>query len=274
MAQNSLSNRFTLESYGIRIGVEANRDEILEKVKKILPIELPERYKIVKNEFINHFFSLNYTKKGDYSLVKNGEKLACGISEEDIIKYFGREIRITVAEFAKGKVFLHAGVVGHKGQAIIIPASSFRGKTTLVAELIKKGALYYSDEYAVLDEAGLVQPFPKMLSVRGIINEYTQMDCPVESFGGEVGKEPLPVGLVLIAEYKKDAKWNIKFLSPAQGIMEMLNHTIPIRHKPKFALEVLKRVANRAIIAKTKRGEAEEFAGMLLNFFESEMIQK
>jgi hypothetical protein len=54
----------------------------------------------------------------------------------------------------------------------------------------------------------------------------------------------------------------------------MINHTIPMRYKPNFALEVLKRVANRAIFAKTKRGEAEEFAGLLLKFFESEIKQK
>lgn len=270
MAQNDLTKRFTLESYGVRIGVEANQEGILKKVKKILSVELPERHKLVENKFINHIFSLSHTKNGGYRLDKNGENVFSGVSESDITRYVGREIRITVAEFARKKVFLHAGAVGYKDRAIIIPASSFSGKTTLVAELIKKGALYYSDEYAVLDEEGLVQPFPKMLSVRGIIDEYTQLDFPAESFGGKAGEEPLPVGLVLISKYEKNAKWSIELLSAGQGIMEMLNHTVPIRYKPKFALEVLNRVAMRAIFAKTKRGEAEECAGLLLSFFEAE----
>ena len=166
-------------------------------------------------------------------------------------------------------MFLHAGVVARNGRAIIIPASSFSGKTTLVAELIKKGALYYSDEYAVLDENGFVHPFPKMLLVRGIINEFTQVDCTIESFGGEVGVKPIPIGLVLITKYEKTSNPNIEMLSRGQGIMEMLKHTIPIRYKPEFALEVLNRAVDRAIIAKTKRGEAEFFAGFLLEFFES-----
>jgi hypothetical protein len=33
---------------------------------------------------------------------------------------------------------------------------SYSGKTTLVSELIRAGATYYSDEYAVIDERGRV----------------------------------------------------------------------------------------------------------------------
>lgn len=268
MAPNDIKKKFTIESFGTKIRVEVTRADILEEVKKTLSIELPERYEFVENEFVNHVFSLNHTRKG-YGLDKNGKNLFSGLSREDIIRYFGREIRITVAEFAKNKVFLHAGVVGYKGKAIIIPGSSYMGKTTLVTELIKKGALYYSDEYAVLDQDGLVHPYPKMLSVRGIINDTTQVDLPIESFGGVAGEAIVPVGLILITEYDLEAGWNVDYLSPGQGIMEMLNHTIPIRHKPKFTLEVLNRVANNAIIAKIKRGEAAEFAGLLLKFFDS-----
>jgi hypothetical protein len=50
--------------------------------------------------------------------------------------------------------------------------------------------------------------------------------------------------------------------------MEMLSHTIPIRYNPKFSLKVLNKTANRAIIVKTKRGDARDFAKKLLNFFE------
>jgi hypothetical protein len=97
-----------------------------------------------------------------------------------MFEHFERRVRLTVAEFAIGKVFLHAGVVAWNNRALIIPAKSFQGKTTLVAELVKKGAVYYSDEYAVLDEDGLVHPFPKKLSMRGIIDDYQQIDVPVE----------------------------------------------------------------------------------------------
>jgi hypothetical protein len=271
LTQSIAKKRFTFESYGIRIGVIADREEILKELKNILPTELPQRYEFVEDQFTSHIFSLIDMDHKGYTLERNGETIIRGLSRNEAIKYLGREIRITVAEFAENKVFLHAGVVGYKGRAIVIPAGSFQGKTTLVAELIRKGALYYSDEYAVLDEDGMVHSFPKMLSVRGIVNDFTQLDCPVESFGAKVGEEVLPVGLILITEYQREVRECIEILTSGKGIMEMLNHTIPIRYKPEFVLEVLKRVADHAIIAKTKRGEAGKFADFLLKFIDSEL---
>ncbi len=178
----------------------------------------------------------------------------------------------TVAEFADSKVFLHAGVVGWKNRAIVIPARSWSGKSTLVAELIKKGAVYYSDEYAVLDADGNVHPFPKWISLRPPKPPYTQLDYAVESFGGVAGSEPIQVGLVLITKYRKDKKlpkkWQPRRLSGGRGIMEILPHALPVRNKPKFVLEVLNKLTTRAIIVKTVRGEADEFVVALLNYFE------
>ena len=71
-----------------------------------------------------------------------------------------------VAEEARRGVFVHAGVVGWKGRALVLPGKSGAGKTTLVAELIRAGATYYSDEYAVLDERGRVHPYARPLAVR------------------------------------------------------------------------------------------------------------
>ena len=48
----------------------------------------------------------------------------------------------------------------------MIPGSSFSGKTTLVRALVDAGAVYYSDEFAALDETGRVFRYAKWLSVR------------------------------------------------------------------------------------------------------------
>src|SRR5262249_4616087 len=128
---------------------------------------------------------------------------------------------------------------------------------------------YYSDEYAVLDEDGYVHPFPKTLSIRGLSNKYQQVEFPVESLGGVKGIEALPVGMILLTEFESGAQWQPQFLSEGLGIMELLSHTIPIRYNPKFVLKVLNKTVNRAIIVKTKRGEARDFAVRLLSFFEN-----
>jgi hypothetical protein len=66
-----------------------------------------------------------------------------------------------VAENARRWIFVHAGVVAWRGQAIVIPGATQSGKTSLVAALVRAGAEYFSDEYAVFDARGRVHPLPR-----------------------------------------------------------------------------------------------------------------
>lgn len=263
--------QFKFESYGVKIGVKSNSERFLKKIENHLKNIVPNAFVIDDKLEPEHDFLIRVNKNGVYELYKDGEEITAGDSEENFFNFSSSKIRLTIAEYADSKVFLHAGTVGWKGKAIIIPARSFQGKTTLVAELIKRGALYYSDEYAVLDKEGLVHPFPKTLSLRGIIDKYKQVESSPESFGGKVGTEPLPVGMVLITEYEAGAEWKPEVISAGSGIMEILAHTIPIRYKPQFSLQVLNKMVNRAIIAKSKRGEAKDFVEMLLKFYETKV---
>lgn len=261
--------QFTFESYGVKIGVKSNSERFLKRIENHIPNIVPKAFIFDNNLKAEHAFLINVKKSGLFELYKDGEKITAGESEENFFNFSSSKIRLTIAEYADSRVFIHAGVVGWKGKAIVIPGKSYRGKTTLVAELVKKGALYYSDEYAVLDEKGLVHPFPKTLSIRGIIDKYTQLETTAESFGGEIGIEPIEVGLVLLTEYERDVKWQPEILSAGNGILELLAHTIPVRYKPQFSLQVLNKLTNRAIIAKSKRGEAQIFVDLLLKFYET-----
>jgi hypothetical protein len=270
------NDQIKFQAFGVKIGIKAEKQSYLKKVFQLLNKIFPYGLETVSQKEIEYHFYIKSNEEKLLELYRNEEKVIEGLRDKKIFFEMAEsQIRITVAEFAVGKVFLHAGVIGWKGQAIVIPARSFSGKTTLVAELIKKGALYYSDEYAVLDENGNVYPFPKWLSMRGIIDAYTQLDCSVESFGATAGTDAIPVGMVLIASYNENKKipkkWNPKVLTPGQGIMEILPHTLPIRNNPEFVLKVLNNLANRAIIVKSIRGDAVEFADTLLNYFAKKM---
>src|ERR687894_479249 len=50
-------------------------------------------------------------------------------------------------------------VVARGGRALVRPGPSLSGKTTLVAALVRSGAAYLSDEFAVLDPEGRVHPY-------------------------------------------------------------------------------------------------------------------
>lgn len=268
----NLENEFRFESYGVTIRVESNRIDVLRRAEEVVRRSLLDRIAIVENVETEHSFGVMLDDDGVYTLYQDGEENTHGESQYKFFKFFGSVIRLTVAEFAKGKVFLHAGVVGWKGNAIVLPANSFQGKTTLVAELVRNGASYYSDDFAVLDDDGLVHSFPRMLAMRGVTDEYSQTDVSVESLGGTIGSEPIPVRMVVLTEFRPDAIWQPQILTEGFGVMEMVPHTIPVRFNTEFALKVLKIVASRAIIAKSFRNDAKDFSKILLNFFDNTVV--
>lgn len=268
--EDSSQNYVAIESFGVKVKVHTTRIELLEEINERIGKILPDGlYKKISHRSAVHSFSVRRNNSAEYVLFKGRKKVTFGNDKENFLKFLDWQIRLTIAEFAESRVFVHAGVVAWKGKAIVLPAKSFGGKTTLVKELTKLGAKYYSDEYAVLDENGFVHPFPKMLSIRGLTDKYQQTDYSVETFGGSKGVDPLPVGMVLLTEFESGAEWQPEVLSEGLGVIELLSHTIPIRYNPKFSLKVLNKTVNRAIIVKTKRGEAERFAVKLLSFFEN-----
>jgi len=260
-----------VESCGVKIEIASNVISAFADIKNRLSKTLPNGFRSIDSGAQEHSFFIT-VKNSVFQLWKNDELIADSTTLEVILEILERHIRIAVAEFALGKVFLHAGVVAIDGKAIVMPAQSFQGKTTLVAEMVKKGAIYYSDEYAILDESGFVHPFPKKLSMRGIMNDYVQTDLSIEELGGVAGVKPIPVALVLITQYDKNAQWKPKTLSNGQGILEILPHAFPIRNKPEFTLSVLNKLAERSIITKTKRAEAEGTARLLVSFFEKQVL--
>lgn len=269
--KNDFKHHFHIESFGVKIGFSTNSAEALEAVKQAVGIYLPDCFKEIEKTETEHNFLFVWNKSERDTLYKNGEKLFHRERRETSVETVASRIRLTVAEFAVGRVFIHAGVIARKGKAVIIPGRSFRGKTALTVALVKRGAVYYSDEYAILDAEGFLHPFPKMLSVRGEIDDHQQIDYPVEKFGGTAGTEKIRVGIVLVAEYKPNARWNPKVLSPAQGVIEIIQHTVPIRQNPQFTLEVLNKIAGNAVFVKSKRGDVSKSADLILKFIDANL---
>ncbi len=255
---------------GIYVANQQQIETITERLKNVLPVE----YKFLKNsETIEHSFYIKRAKKKKFDLFKGKEKVAFESDEESLLDRLDSQIRITVAEFAVGYVFVHSGVVAWKNKAIIIPASSFKGKTTLVFELVKRGAVYYSDEYAVLDQDGMVHPFAKTLSIREKNGGSEQTELSVEAFGGRRGEVAIDVGMVLVTEFRRRARWRPEILTRGQGVLEIISHTVPIRNDPELSLNVLNKVVNGAVCVKSDRSEANRFARKLLDYFDDNVLE-
>lgn len=253
-------------AYGVSVGIEFpgdfNSEDLIETIKNSIPLNS----EIINLTNADQNFKIRNKKNNKLTLQKNEEAKLTVENKFQLLERLESQVRLTVAEHAVSKVFIHAGVVCINNRAVIIPARSFKGKTTLVVELVKAGATYYSDEYAVADENGLIYPFPKTLSVRGIIDDYTQLERSVEFYGGKAGSKPIKTGIILVSEFVKNSHWKPQVITQGEAVLELINNTIPIRNKPEFSLNILNKLANDAVSIKTKRGEAKRFAGKLINF--------
>jgi hypothetical protein len=269
--ENSLSSpshEFFFESYGVRVKVEASTPELFSEAERTVRKALVDNISELDEPVAEHTFTIRSDESETLFLYRDGDRISFDDRYHRFFKFFDSLLRITVAEYAVGRVFVHAGVVAKGGRAIVMPADSFSGKTTLVAELVKAGAEYYSDEYAVLDDTGLVHPFARDLSVRYLDGQtVAEKQVSIASIGGNVGSIPIPIGLVVITKFEEGADWEPERLTPGAGILEMIPHTIPRLADTALSLKVLNTAVSDAIILRSLRGDADKLASVLLSFF-------
>jgi hypothetical protein len=168
-----------------------------------------------------------------------------------------------VAQLASDHLFVHAGVVGWSGSAVVMPGASFAGKTTLVRAWLEEGATYYSDEFAVLDHAGMVHPFARPLAVRDGSALVTRR-VPVAALGAEPGTVPLPVGLVIVTSYRAGARWRPRRLTPALALLAMMRNTVAARSRPQHAMAILRQAVIGSTALAGPRGEAPAAVAAIL----------
>ena len=113
-----------------------------------------------------------------------------------------------------------------------------------------------------------MHPFSKKLSLRGIIDDYQQVDFDVEELGGKKGIGKLEIGLILFSKYRKGAKFKIQQLSAGSGMIETIANSVSIRQNPELVLNILGLVTNRAQILKTERTEASKFVDKFLPYLD------
>ena len=192
---------------------------------------------------------------------------------EGLVTEFTSALRQHIAENAPDHVFIHAGVVAVNGAAIVIPGKSFSGKTTLVAELVDRGATYYSDEYAVVGDDGLIQPFAQPLSLRtpdsagaragrqagGRAGGRDRVPIPHE----QTGRDPIRAGVILVTSYDPGAEWEPTPGTAAEGASALFENTVQAGLRPRQAMRAVSQVARGVAVFTGARGEARQLADVL-----------
>ena len=239
-------------THGLRIGVRANTDAAIDS---LLP-RLPPGWKEVAAPVVDVLYSAvlggatgQAGLRRYHMLYAGAGRLSRTMEVDEWRGAFESHLQIFVAEYARRRIFVHAGVVAWQDRAILLPGRSHFGKSTLVAELVRRGAVYYSDEYAVVDNLGRIHPYARPLALRLEPNR-PPTPVAVEELGGRAGSRPLRVGAVVVTRYREGIRWRPRRLSAGQGLLELLANTVSARRKPMAVMSTLRQAIGVATVPK------------------------
>jgi hypothetical protein len=245
-----------LRAYGRTVGV-AGPERVLEIIRE----RLPPSYRSSEDTPQRRW---RISVRGDMWRCDNDDdQLALVDNEVTASEIVLSDLELWVAEHARRHVFVHAGCVVLDGRAILIPGRSMSGKTSLTVALIRAGASYWSDEYAVLDARGMVRPYPRRLAIRPYDGSAPHR-IDAEDIGSPTGHGPRPVGLVVVLRYVETAGWDVKPITRGQAVLQLLDNTIPARTRPRAVLTALDRATEHAGCLAGSRGDAAEAATIIV----------
>ena len=247
-----------LDLYGLRVGIRSNRADLLTQML----LRLPTGWKHARARPFDRSYSL-WADGADYpAMLYRGSRLVLqNVSCEEALARLEYDVELFVVENNPERVFVHAGVVGWHGRAIVIPGRSYSGKSTLVAALCRAGATYYSDEYALFDADGRIHPYPRPLRLRA----PRDGQLPVaDELNLRVGDGPLPLGLIVLTHYQPAVFWQPRMVSPGEALLALLANTMSARRRPQFVLTALQCALTSSRVLASPRGEAKETTEQLL----------
>ncbi|MGW8267584.1 MAG: hypothetical protein ACWGSQ_14555 [Longimicrobiales bacterium] len=255
-----------LVAFGVRVGIRVTSPEVLPDLLGCLP----PGWRRSKTRTVQWLYSLvsspsrRHPSRLLYSLYSGPDHLTQGSDLHRIRRILASDIQAQLALTSPWRVFVHAGAVGWRGRAIVLPGENETGKSTLTAALVRAGAAFFSDEFAVLDRRGRVHPYPLPLRLREE-GRIRSREVTVEELGGTASSEPLPVGLILSLRYDPGGPGRLQALTSGRGAMELLVHATQARLRPARVVEAVGRAAENASVLKGRRGEAEDMARWVLS---------
>jgi hypothetical protein len=192
--------------------------------------------------------------------MRDGRPLSPAETADDAVDRLLAAMERWIAEGATEAVFVDAGVVGWRGRAIVLPGRNLPGRTTLVVGLVRAGAAYLSDAFAVLDGRGEVRAYPRPMPMgRPVWGTRQRRLAP----GPPADARPLPVGMVARLAYRPDDV-RIERLTPGQATVALIDAAVCPPGRERDVATIAAAAAAGAVAIAGHRGEAAETARLLL----------
>ena len=247
------------EADGVPVRVTWDGHEIAPRIPEVLPPE----FSPLPDDVAAETFGLRADAPGVYTYTRDDSPVSSDLDLEFGLMMLQTQIRIFIGINAPDRIFVHAGAVALGGRALIFPGRSFSGKTSLVAEFLRAGATYLSDEFAVLDSDAMVHPYLTRLSVRGAGDDRRDVDAT--ALGGTPATAGLPLGAVVVTSYKPGAEWAPTKMTRGRATLALLDNTVAALERHAEALIVFRDATAGSLLLSSDRGEAEPVVADLMS---------
>jgi hypothetical protein len=254
-----------LVSHGARVGVRVTEASALDRVREHLPPACRPARSLVVDDLYSLVVGADAPDAGvrRYHLLYVGaSRLARSLELDEVLDALTDDMEHTVALGARRRVFVKAGVVGWRGRALVLLGEAGTGTTSLVTALVRAGATYLSDRYAVFDARGRAHPYPT--AIRSHLGDDAHAAPPFMTPDVDAGTMPLTVGAIVASRYVAGAGWRARALTPGQTVLALLARSVSAAARPGFALRVLHAAAAGSRSYRVTRGDAGEVVAHLL----------
>lgn len=252
-------------SHGARVGVRVSDASVLALIGE----RLPPGARPATSPVVDDLYSLVVGVDEPGSIVRRynmlyvgSARLARSFDLGEVLTALQTDMEYTVAMGARRRLFVEAGVVAWRGRALILLGSSGSLPTSLIAALVRAGATYCASRYAVLDARGRVYPFPTTVSSTAGDDVTRALG---HSFSDAIGRQPLPVGAIVVAEQRPGVRFSARPLSRGQGVLALLERAVAAADRPALALRVADAAAATAsAVLRVRFDDASDAAMPLL----------
>jgi hypothetical protein len=211
---------FGIRAYGCNIQVETPSLEAHSILERYI---LPTLPRMDGAADLPHIVVRATEADGRFQVSVDDEHVASASSALSIVSPLIKVLDDSVIERLTTLRALHAGAVVWRQHALLLPGVTHAGKSSLVAELLRRGATYYSDEFALIDPQGLVHPYPRPLLLRN--GSPQQSPVLAREFNVSVGDAPAQVGWIFVLEYVPGSNWNVSPLPHGEAVLTLLKNT-------------------------------------------------
>jgi len=213
-------NGFEVRAFGWNIRAEAPCPEGLEILERYVFPSLPRKVRTGNQPDL----AIRLIRVADqFQLSANDVMAASACSAAELVPDLIRVLDEAVIQRLTTLRAIHAGAVLWNGRALLLPGATHAGKSSLVAELLKQGATYFSDEYALIDSEGCVHPYPRPLLLRN--GRPEQIPALPSEWNAPIGHTPAPVGWILSLEYQPSSTWDVSPISQSEALLTLLQNT-------------------------------------------------